>query len=142
MVSDPVVTRYTGDACKTIEEARRGMLDRPIRDYQTHAYGRWAVVLKSNGKVIGFARLKYLEESGDVDLGFRYFEEYWGQGLATEAALAILNFGLTTLKLSRIIGTADVENKASRRVLEKVGMRFEKVTTDGKQEVAWYVFER
>lgn len=142
LASDPDVTRYTGDGCNTLEEARQGMIDRPLRDYRVHGFGRWAVVLKSTGKVIGFAGLKYLEESAEVDLGYRFFKEHWGQGLATEAARAILNFGITELKLHRIIGIADVENKASRRVLEKVGMRWERITTDGQYEIAHYVMEQ
>lgn len=142
LVSDPDVTRCTGDRCKTLDEARQGMIERPLRDYRVHGFGRWAVVLRSTGKVIGFAGLKYLEETGEVDLGYRFFKEFWGQGLATEAAQAILTFGITQLKLPRIIGIAYVENKASRRVLEKVGLRFEKVTTDGQDEIAHYIVEQ
>ena len=69
MVSDPEVTRYTGDGGKTLEEARQGLEQRLFRDYRKYTYGRWAAVDKATGKVIGFAGLKYLEDVDEVDLG-------------------------------------------------------------------------
>jgi ribosomal-protein-alanine N-acetyltransferase len=142
LVSDPDVTRYTGDGCKTLEEARQGLIERPLRDYRVHGFGRRAVVFRPTGKVIGFAGLKYLDDSGEVDLGYRFFKEFWGQGLATEASRAVLDYGITVLTLQRIVATADIANKASLRVLERIGMRFEKTTMDGQFEVARYAFEQ
>jgi len=142
MVSDPDVTRYTGDGSKTHEEAKRGLEERLFRDYRKYGYGRWATVYKPTGRVIGFAGLKYLDDVQDVDLGYRFFKEYWGNGLATEAARAILTYGVDTLQLHRIIGITDIENKASIRVLEKVGFTFEKFTTYRDHDVAWYFFEK
>src|SRR5580698_2521943 len=81
MVSDPDVTRYTGDGGKTLEDARKGLEERVFQDYVKHGYGRWAAVFKLTGKVIGFAGLKYLDDVGEVDLGYRFFKEYWGKGL-------------------------------------------------------------
>lgn len=142
MVSDPDVTRYTGDGCKTLEEARKGLQERLFQDYQKYGYGRWAAVCKPTGKVIGFAGLKYLDDVDEVDLGYRFFKEQWGKGLATEASMAVLAYGFGGLRLQRIIGIADIENKASIRVLEKVGFTFEKFTTYRDHEVAWYVIEK
>ena len=142
MISDPDVTRFTGDGGKTLEEARAGMQERLFRDYEVHGYGRWAVVEKLTGKVIGFAGLKYLDDVNEVDLGYRFFKEHWGRGLATEASQAVLAYGVETLQLQRIIGIADVENKASIRVLEKIGFQFERFTTYQGHAVAWYAFEK
>ena len=142
LISDPDVTRYTGDGGKSLEEARTGIQERLFRDYEIHGYGRWAVVDKLTGKVIGFAGLKYLDDVGEVDLGYRFFKEHWGRGLATEASKAVLEYGVETLQLPRIIGIADIENKASIRVLEKIGFQFEKVTAYRDHQVAWYTFER
>ena len=142
MVSDPDVTRYTSDGGKTLEEARKGLEERLFQDYRKYGYGRWAAVYKPTGKVIGFAGLKYLDDVNEVDLGYRFFKEYWGKGLATEASRAVLAYGVDNLQLRRIIGIADIENKASIRVLEKVGFTFEKFTTYRDHEVAWYVIEK
>jgi RimJ/RimL family protein N-acetyltransferase len=142
MVSEPDVTRFTGDDCQTLEQAKRRLEDGPFRDYRKYGYGRWAAVSKPTGTVIGFAGLKYLDDVGEVDLGFRFFKEHWGKGLATEGSRAILAYGFGTLQLKRIVGMADIENKASIRVLEKVGFQFEKFTTFRDHEVVWYAIER
>src|SRR5205823_10738173 len=84
---------------------------------------------KPTGEVIGFAGLKYLDDVNEVDLGYRFFKEHWGKGLATEASKPVVAYGFEVLRLHRIVGIADIENKASIRVLEKVGFRFEKFTT-------------
>jgi ribosomal-protein-alanine N-acetyltransferase len=138
LISDPEVTRYTGDGGKTLGEARQGLKERVLQDYRKYGYGRWAAVDKTTGKVIGFAGLKYLDDVGDIDLGYRFFKEHWGKGLATEASKAILAYGFDVFQLQRIIGIADIGNKASIHVLEKVGFRFEKFTTYRDHEVAWY----
>jgi RimJ/RimL family protein N-acetyltransferase len=142
MISDPDVTRYTGDGCQSLEEARKRLEEGPLQDYRKHGYGRMAGIYKPTGKVIGFAGLKYLDDVSEVDLGFRFFKEYWGKGLATEASRAILAYGFETLHLERISGITDIENKASIRVLEKVGFKFEKFTTYRNHEVAWYAVDK
>jgi RimJ/RimL family protein N-acetyltransferase len=141
MGSDPDVTRYTGNSFKTIEQARQALEERPLADYRKYGYGRWAAVYKPTGQVIGFVGLKYLDDVGEVDLGYRFFKEYWGQGLATEASRAVVAYGFGPLQLKRIIAFADRENQASVRVLEKVGFTFEKDATYQEMEVAWYVLE-
>ena len=141
MMSDPDITRYTGGGVKTLEEARTRLEERVFADYRKHGYGRWVVVYKATGEVIGFAGLKYLDDVGEVDLGFRLFKQHWGKGLATEASRAILAHGFAKLQLKCIVGIVDKENKASIRVLEKVGFTFKKFTTYMDHEVAWYVLE-
>lgn len=126
MCTDPQVIRYTGDpaAIETLDDARACILARPIADYAKHGYGRWACVLKSSGDVIGFVGLKYLDDLGEVDLGYRFFPAHWGQGFATEASRPTIEHGFTRLKLPRILGLVDPENVASARVLQKVGMTY------------------
>jgi RimJ/RimL family protein N-acetyltransferase len=140
MVTDPDVTRYTGDQGKarTLEEVRAGLTERVLGDYARHGYGRWAAVYRPDNAVIGFAGLKYLPDVGETDLGYRFFKEYWGRGLATEAARALMDWGFAHLPLHRYIGIADSENVASCRVLEKVGFRFVRRTTYQGFDVAWY----
>jgi RimJ/RimL family protein N-acetyltransferase len=125
--SDPDVIRYTGgvlSGLKSIEHAREALFSRPIADYRKHGFGRWACVHKENGQVIGFSGLKYLDELGEVDIGYRFLPEYWGFGLATESGAAVLDFGFTRLNLQRIIGLVDPANVASVRVLEKLGLTY------------------
>ena len=80
--------------------------------------------LKARGNDIGFAGLKYLEELDEVDVAYRLLPAFWGQGLATEAALASVRYGFAKLGLKRIIGLTMPENVASIRVLEKAGLHY------------------
>lgn len=138
--SNPLVQRYTGAPCLTsVEEARTVLLQRPIEDYRKYGFGRWAVVLKANAKVIGFAGLKYLEEWREVDLGYSLLPEHWGLGLATEASQACVRYGFQTLQLSRILGLVDPAHVRSVRVLEKCGLAFEKMVEYRGQQTAQYV---
>lgn len=141
MGSDPAVIRYTGDpggGLTSLEHALEVLRTRPIADYRKYGYGRWACVLKSSGEVIGFAGLKFLPESGDVDLGYRLLPAYWGQGLATEACRAIMDHGRTRLRLGRIIAMVHPDNVASVRILEKLGLtRVGEVDFGGKRFVKY-----
>jgi RimJ/RimL family protein N-acetyltransferase len=140
--SDPAIIRYTGDpggGLRNIEHAREVLRSRPMADYRTHGFGRWACVLKATGEVIGFAGLKYLDELGEVDVGYRFLPAYWGRGLATEACRAVLDFGFRQLRLGQIIGLVDPQNAASVRVLEKAGMTFVGVVDFRGQRVGRYV---
>jgi RimJ/RimL family protein N-acetyltransferase len=91
---------------------------------------RWSfevvVVLKSENRVIGGCGLRIKNPSlREGDLGYALNRHYWGKGYATEATRALVRFGFTKLKLHRLWATCDNRNKASVRVLEKAGLRFE-----------------
>ena len=124
---DKEVSKYTGDGGVVSKaEIERRIKQDVLGDYQTHGFGRFAVELKSTGEFIGFAGLKYLDDLKEVDLGYRFMKPYWGQGLATEAAKACVDFGFNTLKLKRIIAMVLPENMGSIRVLEKLQFVYEK----------------
>lgn len=139
--SNEEVQRYTGNPPLTsIDEAAALINNVFLADYQKHGYGRWAVVHKSETKVIGFAGLKFLEHLEKTDLGYRFLPQYWNQGIATEASKPILEYGLSTLNLDRIIGVVMQNNPASGRVLEKLGFKYYKTAQydeDGEENL-WY----
>lgn len=139
MGSDPEVIRYTGDppgGLTGLDHAREVLRSRPLADYQKYGYGRWACVLKATGEVIGFAGLKYLPDKQEIDLGYRLLPPYWGQGFATEASRAVLDYGRTRLGIGRVIAMVDPANTASIRVVEKLGLM-----PDGQDESAgrWFL---
>ena len=141
--SDPEVMRYVPDeALNSVDEARQILVSHPMADYRERGFGRWACVLKQTGEHIGFCGLKYLKDIDDIDLGFRFIRSQWGKGLATEAALASIRYGFDELKLDHILGLAEPENRASIRVLEKVGMRFIEMVTLFSLSMAKYVVRR
>jgi len=120
--SNEEVNRYTGEEClDSVDSAREIITGILIPDYRKYGYGRWAVIYKPDGKLIGFSGLKYLSEIGETDLGFRFSPEYWGKGIATESARLVVDHGFEKLGLSSIIAIAMPENKGSCRVLEKAG---------------------
>ncbi len=138
--SDPKVLRFTGDeSLLNVEHAREILLAHPMADYRKYGFGRWACILKSTGDHIGYAGLKYLEELGEVEIGFRLMRAQWGFGFATEASIASVRFGFADLALKSIIGLVMPENIASVRVLEKTGLRLSGTARYWGRQVAKYV---
>lgn len=123
--ADPKVIRYTGDPPFESESKALAFLQ-GYAHYQQYGYGRWAVILKETSAFIGWCGLKYSPALNETDLGFRFFRAQWSQGYATEAANACLFYGHQALGLPHIVGRAMCDNQASIRVLEKLGMRFQK----------------
>ncbi len=121
--SDWEVMKYTGDdAFENLEEARD--LIKNYDHYDQFGYGRWTVVLKEDQMPIGWCGLKNHPDEGYIDLGYRFPQKSWGKGYATESALACVEYGFNTLEMNEIVGRTAQANKASIRVLEKVGMTF------------------
>lgn len=126
--ADPEVLRYTGDA-PFATEADALALIRGYHWYTTHGYGRWTMERLADGEQLGWCGLR-LQPEGQVDLGYRLHRRFWGQGYATEAAIACVELGFTRFGLTEIIGRVDPANAASVRVLEKAGLCFWKSVPD------------
>ncbi len=140
---DPEVSRYTSDGGVVAKaEIERRIVEDVLGDYQKHGFGRLAVELKGEGKFIGFTGLKYLEDLGEVDLGYRFMRPYWGRGIATESGSACLELGFNILGLDRIIAMVIPENVGSIRVLDKLGFQFEKEMMDGEELVKVYTLSK
>ncbi|MEO1010526.1 MAG: GNAT family N-acetyltransferase [Bacteroidota bacterium] len=117
------VLRYTGDSpFDSVENSQRFLEN--YDHYKRYGMGRWGVIRKDDGAFLGWCGLKFTEKTKEYDIGFRFFQKYWNKGYATEAAKACLTYGLDTLQIPRIIGRAMKGNKASIRVLEKIGLTY------------------
>jgi RimJ/RimL family protein N-acetyltransferase len=124
--TNPQIIRYVGNQPFASLDAARAMLKAaPLNDYATYGYGRFACVCKQTGQIIGFCGPKFLPDTGDVDLGYRFLPELWGRGLATESARASIDYARQELRLQRLVGWVHPENVASARVLAKLGFSFE-----------------
>lgn len=135
---DPEVIRYTGDPPFESEAEAHRFLEDYQDVYRAQGFGRWSVWRQPENDYIGWCGLKRNEE-GLIDIGFRFFREHWNRGYATEAASACLTYGFQDLDMDEIIGRAHTENKASIRVLEKIGMRFWKYgACEGFTNAAYY----
>jgi RimJ/RimL family protein N-acetyltransferase len=93
-----------------------------LRHWDERGYGLWAVESRPNGELMGRCGLQYLAELDEVEVDFILGRAFWGQGFGTEAARASVRYGFEELGLDRVVGIAHVENRASQRVLEKLGM--------------------
>ncbi|THD66328.1 GNAT family N-acetyltransferase [Robertkochia marina] len=122
MNADEAVVRYTGDLPFKDEEEALHFLS-GYKEYDKYGIGRWAVIRKEDEAFLGWCGLKFHPEESITEVGFRFYQEYWGEGYATEAAAAAVRFGFTDKKFVQIHAHAHRNNKASIRVLEKLGMQ-------------------
>ena len=143
MDSDAEVHKYVGGKPNVAIEQTRENIAAIREQYISNGIGRWAVIEKSSGDFIGWAGLKLMTWTinGHInyyDLGYRFMKKHWGKGYATEAALAAVAYGWDVLKAPAMYGMANVDNMASRNVLEKCGMQF--VNTFDYEDIihAWY----
>ena len=108
---------------KTVTEAQvQRMIERIQAHWQENGYGLWATELRASGALLGRCGLQHLEETDEVEIDFIFSRDYWGNGFATEAGRASLQYGFERLDLQTIVGIVHPENLASQRVLEKIEM--------------------
>jgi ribosomal-protein-alanine N-acetyltransferase len=91
---------------------------------EEHGFGLWAVELRTTHEVLGAAGLNHLADTPEIEVGYRFLRKLWGNGYATEAARASIEFGLDELHLERIVAVTLPTNRASRHVMEKCGMAY------------------
>jgi ribosomal-protein-alanine N-acetyltransferase len=94
--------------------------------WQDHGYGWWAIASIQDDQLLGWCGLNILQETGETEVLYLLKRSVWGQGLASEAAQASVDYGFRVVKLEKIVGLVHPENFASQRVLEKCGLRYEK----------------
>ncbi len=111
-----------------------------LDSYQKQGYGKWAVIYRESGRLIGYCGIAVEEIEGKLEneLGYRIDSEFWGQGLATEAAKACLKYGFGKFNFDYILGIVEPENQTSIKVLEKIGMEFVKESTWREKVVCIY----
>lgn len=122
--TNPEVIKYLHEATPTYAEAVKIIEEIILPQYQLYNHGRWAVHLQNTHEFIGWCGLKYVKERNEIDLGYRFFQQHWGKGFATEAAKAAIVYGFNQLNLQEIIAMAHVENVGSQNVITKCGMQF------------------
>jgi RimJ/RimL family protein N-acetyltransferase len=128
------VRKYIPDAPRTYEEAREELEWHMNGHPKRPELGLWATIHKETDKFIGRCGLLpwTIDGQDEVEVAYLISKAYWGQGLGTEAAQAILDYGFEKLHLSRLICLIDKNNLVSIKVAEKIGMAFEK---EGKDEM-------
>jgi ribosomal-protein-alanine N-acetyltransferase len=133
---DPEVVKYLGSGKPAKREETEHALYTIIKHWEQHGFGRWAVIFKRTRELIGYGGLRSFH--GTPELVYLLAKRYWGIGLATEIAKASLKYGFDEQHFERIMALASLANTASHRVLEKVGMSFEKTDHIYDLEIACY----
>jgi len=127
LVGDPDFRTHIGDkGIRTLDDARRFLGTGPWTNQPRPGYGQFRVELKDTGESAGICGLLYRERLDASDVGFALLPAFRGRGFAFEAAAATMAYGRKTLGIERIVALTSHENLPSIRLLEKLGMRFEK----------------
>jgi RimJ/RimL family protein N-acetyltransferase len=130
LLNQPSFLANIGDrGVRNVEDAHRYLREGPMAMYEKHGFGLWHVARRADGVAMGMCGLLRRDFLPDVDLGYAFLPEHWGQGYAFEAADATLRHAATKFGLSRVIGVVSENNTASIRVLEKLGMSFERMVS-------------
>ena len=138
--SDPAVMRFLNGGTPTPRDViQREILPRYLRYYDRfEGYGFWAAIEKASGEFLGWFALHPVEGSDpdNVALGYRLRKSAWGKGYATEGTRALIRKGFTELGMRRVFATTYEDNIASRRVMEKAGMKLVRTYHSTPEEIA------
>jgi [ribosomal protein S5]-alanine N-acetyltransferase len=137
----PDVRRYLWDDTITPLEEVKGLVAESEQTMSVSGMGLW-LVLTRDETFIGFCGLRKADDwlPGEIELMYGLHPDYWGTGFATEASLRLLEHAFVDLKLSRVVAALDTPNRASARVLERVGMTFERAGEIDGMPTLFYAF--
>ncbi len=144
LYSDPEVRRYFPEGTLTYEETRKE-LTWFLNGHPDHPeLGLWATIQKETGQFIGRCGLLpwLIDDRPEVEVAYMIGKTSWGQGLGTEAAQAVLEYGFNELQLTRLICLIDRDNQASLKVAQKIGMQYEREGVDDKGPFLLYARHR
>ncbi len=140
--SDPDVNRYLGGPARQNAEALATRLKFYMDCYDKFGFGSCAMLWRETGEMIGTAGIQPLEDTGEIEVGYSIIKPYWGLGIGTEAAKGWMEYGFNTAGLERIVAVAVEENTASRRIMEKLGMTYEKTEVHYGEPCAFYAISK
>ncbi|GHO71834.1 alanine acetyltransferase [Ktedonobacter sp. SOSP1-52] len=128
LLNDPGWVQFIGDfGVRTLDDARSYIETRPLAMYNRVGFGLYLVALKEGNVPIGMCGLIKRDTLEDVDIGFAFLPTFRGKGYAYEAASAMLEYGKQEFALKRIVAITTPDNVSSARLLEKLGLRFERM---------------
>ena len=141
LLNDPSFIQGIGDRkIRTLDGAKGYINNGPVASYSKHGFGLWLVELKETGDPIGICGLIKRDTLDHVDIGYAYLPKFWSRGYAVESALAVKEYARDVTGLKRIIAIVNPDNWGSIRVLEKIGMTFEKMVKLSEDDIELKLF--
>jgi RimJ/RimL family protein N-acetyltransferase len=111
---------------RTLEDAVKYILQGPVESYARHGFGLWLVELKESGTPAGICGLVKRDALPDADIGYAFLPRFWSRGYACESAAAVMSYASNTVGLRRVLAITNPDNAGSIKVLEKIGLKFER----------------
>jgi RimJ/RimL family protein N-acetyltransferase len=128
LLNEAPFVRFIGDkGVRTLQDACDYLLKGPMDSYVRYGFGLYHTSLLSDGTPIGMCGLVKRDSLDDVDVGFAFLSRHWSKGYAVEAAAAVLDYARRELQMRRIVAITNPDNSGSIAVLEKIGLRFERM---------------
>jgi ribosomal-protein-alanine N-acetyltransferase len=127
LLNEAAFIRFIGDkGVRTLSEARDYIHQGPMDSYARNGFGLYAACLRAAAP-IGICGLVKREGLNDPDVGFAFLSRYWSLGYAVESAAAVLAHARETLRIKRVVAITSPDNESSIAVLEKIGLKFERM---------------
>jgi RimJ/RimL family protein N-acetyltransferase len=140
-LNEPSFIQNIGDrGVRTLADANSYLVRGPIASYAKNGFGLYLVVLKETNQSIGMCGLIKRDGLDDVDIGYSFLPRFWSKGYAVEAALATIEYARNVIGLKRLVAITDPANEGSIRVLEKIGLRFEKMVRLSEDDIDLKLF--
>lgn len=141
LLNDPAFIQNIGDRkVRSLDGAKAYINNGAVASYAKNGFGLYLVVLRETSESMGICGLIKREALGDVDIGYAFLPKFWSKGYAVESALAMKQFARDVIGLKRIVAITDPQNTGSIRVLEKLGMRFEKMVRLAEDDIELKLF--
>ena len=141
LLNEPSFIRNIGDrGIRTIDGAISYILNGPVASYSKNGFGLYLVKSKETNESIGMCGLIKRDTLEDVDIGYAFLPRFWSKGYAVEAAQAIKEYAKNVIGLNRIVAITDPENTGSIRVLEKIGLKFERMVKLSEDDIELKLF--
>jgi RimJ/RimL family protein N-acetyltransferase len=135
LLNQPSFIKYIGDRkVRTLEQAREYISCRFVVSYEQHGFGLWLVERKTDQTAVGICGLVKRDTLPAPDIGFAFLPEFWSQGYAFESAKAVMDYAGEVLRIERILAITTKDNESSGRLLEKIGLKFERLSQFSYEE--------
>ena len=123
LITDKDVTEFFPIYQTFVKTEVLGSLPRRIERWRKYGFGQLGVFDKESEKLIGYCGLQPLNDTGEIEIYYGFYKDFWGKGLATETAKAVLRFGFEDARLPRIVAATHPNNTNSQKLLLRLGMK-------------------